>query len=86
MMRWELVVRTTLDLDDEILLAAKELARQRSVSVGKLVSGLVRQALTGVSHAAPSSAPSVAGFRPFPAAGRVVTDHAVNELRDAEGV
>ncbi len=78
-------MRTTLDLDDEILQAAKELARQRRVAIGKVVSGLVREALTH-QPTVPDAAPTVAGFRPFPSDGRVVTNAKVDALRDAEGV
>jgi hypothetical protein len=38
-------LRTTLDLDDDILLAAKEIAAARGLAAGKVVSDLVRRAL-----------------------------------------
>jgi len=38
-------VRTTLDIDDEVLWAAKELAAQRGSTAGKVLSELARQAL-----------------------------------------
>jgi hypothetical protein len=38
-------MRTTLDIDDDILLAAKELAASRGTTAGKVVSDLVRRAL-----------------------------------------
>jgi len=40
-------MRTTIDLELDVLLAAKEIARAEGVSLGKVVSRLVRQALTG---------------------------------------
>ena len=83
-------MRTTLDIDDDVLVAAKELARQKNLSAGQVVSQLLRKVLTGhTENAAPSVASaghSVAGFRPFPAGKAVVTNDAVNRLRDAEGV
>ena len=36
-------MRTTLDIDDDILLAAKELARAQGQSAGRVISDLVRQ-------------------------------------------
>jgi Family of unknown function (DUF6364) len=39
-------VRTTLSLDDDILEQAKRYAEDRSLSLGKAVSELVRRALT----------------------------------------
>lgn len=39
-------MRTTIDLEPDVLAAAKELARQQNTAVGKVNSRLVRQALT----------------------------------------
>lgn len=39
------VVRTTLDIDDDVLLAARELAASRSTTVGRVLSALARNAL-----------------------------------------
>ncbi len=83
-------MRTTLDIDDDLMAAAKELAQREGSSAGKVVSRLLRQSLTG-THAPAARAPgrqrAVAGFRPFPARpGVVVTDEDVNALRDAEGI
>jgi len=38
-------MRTTLDLDDDILFAAKEIAAAKGLTAGKVVSDLVRKAL-----------------------------------------
>jgi Arc/MetJ family transcription regulator len=38
-------VRTTLDIDDDVLQAAKELAGNRKKTTGKVLSDLARQAL-----------------------------------------
>jgi len=85
-------MRTTLDIDEDVLLAAKELAKRQNLSVGRVVSQLLRRVLTGQTGDAKASkegqpgSQSVAGFRPFPKGGAVVTDDAVNRLRDTEGV
>ena len=72
-------MRTTVDLDEDVLMAAKELARQQGLPVGKIVSDLVRQALTrrpaGVTR---QGSPL---FPVQPKAG-VVTQELVNQLRD----
>ena len=39
-------MRTTLDIDDDVLQAAKELAEAHQKTAGQMVSELVRQALT----------------------------------------
>ena len=38
-------VRTTLEIDDDVLIAAKELAAHRHSTAGKVLSDLARQAL-----------------------------------------
>lgn len=38
-------MRTTLDIDDDVLEAAKEIAANRAVSAGSVLSDLARQAL-----------------------------------------
>ena len=83
-------MRTTLDIDDDVLNAAKELARRENVSAGQIVSRMLRDVLTGKLQggqghpAAPAIA--VAGFRPFAPRGQVVTNDKVNQLREDEGV
>ena len=81
-------MRTTIDLDCDILLAAKEIARAEHTSLGKVISRLVRQALTG--SAAPQALPGLAatatGFVPFESRGVVVSNDLIDRLRDADGV
>jgi hypothetical protein len=85
-------MRTTLDIDEDVLVAAKELAKRQNLSAGQVVSRLLRKVLTGqagqstASEDAGSGPSSIAGFRPFPAGRAVVTNETVNRLRDAEGV
>ncbi len=81
-------MRTTLDIDDDVLDAAKELSRRQKLSAGKVVSQLLRQALSGLGpgSAGQTTAATVGGFRPFAARGAVVSDDQVNALRDAEGI
>lgn len=38
-------MRTTLDIDDDVLIAVKDLASSRGSSAGKVLSDLARQAL-----------------------------------------
>ena len=80
------MVRTTLNIDDDVLAAAKELARSQHTSAGRVISQLLRQAISGQTQSTKQDTTSVGGFRPFAARGQVVTDEKVNELRDAEGV
>ena len=89
-------MRTTIDLEYDTLIAAKEIARAENTSLGKVISRLVRQALTGTtgttgttSAPATPARPATAtatGFVPFEARGVVVSNDLINRLRDAEGV
>lgn len=81
-------MRTTLDIEGDVLAAAKEIARQQHIGVGKVISQLVRRALTGDvrQSATASTAASATGFEPFPARGVIVTNELIDRLRDAEGI
>jgi hypothetical protein len=83
-------MRTTLDIDPEVLQAAKELARRDGRTAGEVISDLARAGLRA-AMAAPSSAgqdkaSSFFGFRPFSPRGTPVTNDIVNKLRDESGV
>ena len=80
-------MRTTLRLDDDVLAAARVLARQRQSTIGDVISDLARQTL---------SRPTVAGSQdaavnrsglpqlPVKASGGVVDLQLVNQLRDQD--
>jgi hypothetical protein len=76
------VVRTTLELDDDVLQAAKEIAAARGSTAGKVLSDLARKALE------PSRALRVRNGVPLlprrPAGAPRPTMKLVNELRDAD--
>jgi hypothetical protein len=72
-------MRTTLDIDEDILLVIKEMAKQQGVSMGKALSNLIRQALT--RQAATTTRNGVPLFPRRPDAG-VVTLELINQLRD----
>lgn len=81
-------MRTTIDIEADVLAAAKEIARQQQVGVGKVISKLVREALIGQvsAHAAASDPDTRTGFVPFPDRGVLVTNELIDRLRDAENV
>jgi predicted transcriptional regulator len=74
-------MRTTLNLDDDILGAAHELAKRQKRTAGQVISDLVRQALNTSNAALPADEPFL-GFRPFPSRGVLVTNDVVNQLRE----
>ena len=83
-------MRTTIDIEDDVLAAVKELARMQNVGIGRVISRLVREALSGQADKAKSvdanvESKTICGFRPFASRGVIVTNDVVNELRDQEG-
>ncbi len=70
-------MRTTLDLEDDILAAARERARQRGVSIGEVLSDLARQAQT--RQVATTTRGDLPLFPTQPSAG-VATVETVNHL------
>lgn len=81
-------MRTTLDIDDDVLGAAKEIGRRERKTAGAVISELARRALTQ-AMAVPAKGvrePKASyGFAPLPARGVVVTDELVNRLREDAG-
>ena len=80
-MRDDLNMRTTLDLDDDVLQAAKELASSRGTTTGRVVSELIRKALEPTRAARVRNGVPVLPRRP--AGAPRPTMKLVNELRDA---
>ena len=79
-------MRTTLDIDDDLLVEIKEIANRQSKSAGAVASDLIRQSLTtGHREGFDDSADEFEakfGFRPFANSHGVVTDEIVNRLRE----
>ena len=80
-------MRTTLDIDDDVLQAAKELARREKRTAGQVLSELARQALTQPAISTggtetPRSSVAVLGFQAFPSRGRLVTNAQIDRLRE----
>ena len=93
-------MRTTLDIADDVLYAAKEIARREKKPLGQIISDLARRAFAQPESAAgmagsqpPSSgAPKVSqrlaayGIHPLPPRGGIVTNEMIDRLRDEEGI
>jgi len=86
--QFEAPMRTTLDIDDDILAAVKEIANRQCVSASRQISRLLREALTGRSSLGntPPLPQGVAGFQPFAAQDVVISNAQIDALRDTEGV
>jgi hypothetical protein len=78
-------MRTTLSVDDDVLLAVKERAKRERRTAGEVLSDLARQALTG-QYQSISEATTEAfhGFEPFPHRGPAVSNDLIDQLREDE--
>lgn len=81
-------MRTTLDIANDVLQAAKERARRENKTTGDVISELARAALnaplptranTKLSVREPAA---VYGFRPFPKRGGIVTNELIDKLAE----
>ncbi len=78
------MLRTTLALDDDVLVAARALARQQGSTLGAVISGLARQSLRASSSGSSDSEQERSGLPllPIRTSGADVDLQLVNQLRD----
>jgi hypothetical protein len=81
-------MRTTLDIEDDVLQAAKELAQTEGTSAGKVLSKLARRGLSAPEAPQPQSSKFTIrnGVPIFPRSGQVVTLEKVRKIMDEEGI
>ena len=84
-------MRTTLDISDDVLFAAKEIARHDGKTLGQVISELARQTFAQQSDT-PGSSPVASeplaayGIQPLARRGSVVSNALIDRLRDEEGI
>jgi hypothetical protein len=80
-------MRTTLSIDDDVLLAVKERALRENRTAGAVLSELARQALTN-RPASPAQrvVDGFYGFEPLPHRGGAVSNALIGRIRDEEAV
>ena len=77
-------MRTTLDIEDDVLSAAKELAAKENTTAGAIISRLARQGLRNPPVG--RKAVSRNGVPVFPARDEIITLEHVQKLIDEESV
>lgn len=78
-------MRTTVSLDDDVLLAVQERARREKRTAGQVLSDLARQALTAQQQRRPEEqAIEHHGFRPLPPRGAAISNALIDRLREEE--
>jgi hypothetical protein len=78
-------MRTTLDIADDVLRAAKERARREKKSTGRVISELARSALTAAPGEGSLRQPKAThGLRPFAKRGRIISNELIDKLREED--
>lgn len=76
-------MRTTIRVDDDVLLAVRERARREKRTAGQVLSELAREALTGQHR--PAEGPQeggTRGFVPLPRRGAAISNALIDRLRE----
>lgn len=79
-------MRTTLDIDDDVLQAAKELAAKEKRSAGAVISELARRGFHVAPDARKESPRTRNGVPLLPSRGEQVTLSHVRTILDEEGI
>ena len=79
-------MRTTLSIDDDVLLAAKQEATRRRVSLGTATSDLIRAGLKsrGVAREKPQA--TVGPFAILPPRDELITPEHIRRIQEQEGI
>lgn len=77
-------MRTTLNLDDDVLAAVKERAKHEQRSYGAILSDLARQTLSAGTSRGPRTIRN--GFVQRHGNGKLVTNETIDQLRDELGI
>ena len=79
-------MRTTLDIEDDVLQAAKELAEREGSTTGRVISALARRGLLAPGNRTKPPQPTRGGVPLLPSRGEVVTMDHLRELMAQEGI
>lgn len=78
-------MRTTLNIDDDVLFAVREKARRQRRSAGEVLSEMARKGLLNRPEPVEVAEPeSFYGFNPLPRRGQVVSNELIDRLREDE--
>lgn len=79
-------MRTTLDIEADVLQAAKEIAQKERSTAGKVISKLVRRALNGTKTSSEQLFVYKNGLPVLASRGEVITLEHVQKIMDEEGI
>lgn len=79
-------MRTTLDIEEDVLQAAKELAQREGSTAGRVLSMLARRGLAAPSAGSKQTSVMRGGVPLLGSRGEVVTLDRIRKLMDQEGI
>ena len=79
-------MRTTLDIADDVLQAARELAKREGATAGQVISALARRGLAAPAGRSKKSSGIRGGVPLLASRGEVITLERIENLRDQEGI
>lgn len=82
-------MRTTLDIEEDVLQAAKELAEREKTTAGKIISRLARKGLIGEPPENGIKQDKIKyrnGVPLLPRRGVIVTNELIDRIREEEGI
>ena len=82
-------MRTTLDIDPDVLETAKEIARKEKKTAGAVISDLARRGFYGGASTVSESTENLGqrnGIPVLPPTGSLVSESSIQKIRDTEGI
>jgi hypothetical protein len=82
-------MRTTIDIDTDVLQTAKEIARKEKRTAGQVISEFARRGFYGAESDVVESTASYTtknGVPTLPPTGSLVTEETIRGIRDTEGI
>jgi hypothetical protein len=79
-------MRTTISIDDDVLLAAKHEALRRNVSLGEAASDLIRAGLKARASGQEKAKPTVGRFAILPPRDEVITPEHIRRIIEQEAI
>ncbi len=78
-------MRTTLDIAEDVLMAAKALSKKEHKTAGQVLTELARKGLAASNLTSDlASEEEFLGFKPLPSRGVIVTSELIERLREDE--
>ena len=79
-------MRTTLDIDEDVLQAAKEIARYEKTSAGRVISRMFRRGFASQNANNGATREYRNGIPQLPSRGEIVTMEHIQKIMDEEGI